>query len=151
MKKLEEAGPADQVLKGRYAAAVDLLEAALEKLPEIGSLRKRVETVESILQSSIDHTIDDRLDRAVREHLEQVDTSLHEQVKPVRENCRTPEQVAETFKNLMALINGSRSYIPRTDPLPQRSPKPVNENTQRQQGGVISFAGRIGNRLSRAV
>lgn len=154
IKQLEEAGPADAELRERYAAAVELLDEAIKRLPEIGTLGKRCQTLEGLLQASIDSVFESRLDEAVQSHLARIDSSFHESVRPALENCQTPEQVGETFKALMA-VSGT------TPPAAPREPLPVNEGANQGSGAPPpaasavprqrSLSSIIGNRLSKAV
>lgn len=155
IEQLEEGGPADADLQRRYAAAVDLLDEALKRLPEIASLGRRSKTLEGLLQASIDNVFESSLSRAVEEHLERIDESYHETVKPVLEACQTPEQVAETFKAFMAVAGG-------TPPTTQREPLPPGPGSQRvdestttptppQQPSQPTIVSMLGSRLSKAV
>lgn len=153
IQELETAGPADENLKKRYAAAVELLDEALKRLPEIGQLSTRTKTLEGLLQASIDSVNEGTLKRCVSEHLAKVDASYHDTIRPVLENCTTVEQVAETFKALVAVSRGVASQS--REPLPPR--QPANESVQggtpppqpaQRSGGVVSLLGR---RLKSAV
>lgn len=149
IENLEENVPVDEELQQRYAAAVELLDEALKRLPEIGTLGRRCETLEGLLQASIDSVFEDTMGRAVAEHLEMIDSSFHDTVRPLLENCQTPEQVAETFKALMA-VSGAAPVQQRREPLPvneSRQEKPARSQ-QRSSNNIVNL---IGNRLSKAV
>jgi len=154
IKDLEEGGPADEVLKERYAAAVALLDEALKRLPEIKSLSTRNETLEGLLQSSFDHVIENRLDKSVKEHLDQIDPSYHDTVRPVLENCQTPEQVAEAFKAFAAVSKGAPAAPQSREPLPNgggSSRVDESTNPQRPAPAPTNLVSMLGSRLSRAV
>ena len=149
IQELEEAdNPADENLQVRYDAAVELLDEALKRLPEIGELGRRCETLEGLLQASIDNVFETELNRSIGEHLAKIDPSFHDTVRPILENCQTPEQVGETFKALMA-VSGSAPIQQPKEPLPNR----VNEDKTPQQPTRRSnnIVNLIGNRLSKAV
>lgn len=149
IKELEESAPADTELKIRYDAAVELLDEALTRLPEIGNLTRRTDTLESLLQASIDSVREDKLSTAVEERMAQVDKKFHDTVRPVLENCQTPEQVAETFKALMAVSGSSATPAHEAEPLPRSTP--MNENQDPKPPVKSGYASLIGRRLSQAV
>lgn len=141
--------PAYEALKQRYDAAVELLDEAIKRLPEIGELGRRTEALEGLLQSSIDKIQEEKIAESVTEHMAQVPKDLQEQVRPLLENCQNPEQVAETFRALMAVSgNGTPRRQPR-EPLP---PQGLSEGQQPSQPkpapAATGFAGRVGRRLA---
>jgi hypothetical protein len=155
VKRLRESAPSDRKLVRRYEAAVELLDEALKRLPEIGSLGRRCRTLEGLVQAGFDHIMEERKGRTIKEHLSRISPKFHETVRPVLEGCRTPEQVAQTFKALVAVSNGGApATTRRSDPLPR-----VNENRPRRErqrvnesvNPPVDFASRMARRLGKAV
>lgn len=149
IQELEEMdNPADEHLQVRYKAAVELLDEALKRLPEIGELGRRCETLEGLLQASIDNVFETELNRSIDEHLARIDPSYHDTVRPILENCQTPEKVAETFRALMAVSGAAPVYAPK-EPLPNRvNESQQNDQPRRRSNNIVNL---IGNRLSKAV
>jgi DNA repair ATPase RecN len=151
VKQLRESAPSDKRLARRYEAAVELLDEALKRLPEIGSLGRRARTLEGLVQAGFDHILEDRKSRCVKEHLARIAPKYHSTVKPVLEACRTPAQIAHTFRAL-AVVSGVREAAPehRRDPLPEgnRPSKPsarrqVNESQDKSATIVNMMAARL--------
>lgn len=155
IKDLEESGPADAALQERYQAAVALLDEALKRLPEVGQLGRRCETLESLLQASFDHVFEDRLSGAVSEHLSQIDPAYHDHVRPILENCTSPEAVASTFKALVSISGNAAPRRENKEPLPSPRDRSINENQnpqhQPQSAPRKTLVSMLGNRLSKAV
>ena len=155
IRRLKESAPADRKLARRYEAAVELLDEALKRLPEIGSYRRRCKTLEGLVQAGFDHVLEERLNRSVKEHLAQVSPVYHATIRPVLENCKTPEQVAETFKALAKVSGNAPSpSLKRGDPLPglpSRRGVREDRSTPSTASGSKTYTGLLANRLAMSV
>jgi len=135
-------------LQERYDAAVELLDAAIERLPEIGSLGRRSKTLESLLQSSINKIREDRIDAVVEECLSRMSPETRKTARPVLESCETPEKVAETYKAILQLSGKQESR----EPLPRPRQGQLQEAAKRPDRKVSNkFVGALSDRLARAV
>lgn len=157
VKRLKESGPSDKKLQRRYEAAVELLDEALQRLPEVGTLGRRCKTLEGLVQAGFDHISEERLNRSVKEHLSQINPSFHGTVKPVLESCRTPEQVAKTFKALVA-VSGVTEQTRKLDPLPEAGNKPKHgapkqkvEESHTSEKPKSNWGSLVASRLNKAV
>lgn len=145
---------ADRNLKRRYEAALDLLDEAIKKLPEVGVQRRRASALEQLLQASIDKFKGDKLESVLKRANEKLPEGLRESAKPLFKLCKTPEQVSETFKTLM-YANGKQEQ--RKEPLPTVKKPVVEGKTEGSKGPsnpaapATDFASRVNDRLLRAV
>jgi hypothetical protein len=150
VKRLSESdNPADEQLQIRYDAAVELLDEALIRLPELGEARRRIEALEGLLEASIEKFQGEKVEEAVKSCLSKVNKALAESARPILEECTTPEKVYETFKNLVA-ISGGRSSRFNHEPLPGNG-APLQESVGHSTSAPASPLSRIQNRLSKAV
>ncbi len=138
-----------ETLKERYDAAVDLLNESIKELKTLGEAKRRVETLESLLDSSLKKLMRERRDVAIKESLAEAPAEFHDTMRPVLEESTTPDQVAETFKRLMALKTGkpiAKEPLPEgsDNPKPgEKKPAPVVESAHR------SFAQMLGSKMNR--
>ena len=118
----------------------------------MGESKRRVETLEALLDSSIKKLMVERRDVAINESLREAPAEFHDTIRPVLKKCSTPDDVAENFKHLMALKTG-RPVV--KEPLPEgkqsgneiKDPKkktPVVENTQ-----SMSFGKMLSSKMNR--
>lgn len=156
IEDLKENNPADAKLKKRYEAARDLLDEALTRLPEGAAAQKRVQTLESLLQASIDSVNESRILTHINQCLESVEESYRDTIRPVLEGCTTVEKVDEAFKAMVSISGGKPTIQESKEPLPPSDKKPVVEdkkpiveNTQISQGKY--FVNALGSRLKNAV
>lgn len=153
VKRLKESAPSStrfNRLQERYNAAVDLLDAALERLPEIGSLRRRSSALEGLLEAAITRAKREVVQEAIQKNLATIPASLHNHARKILESCSTPSQVDEQFKNLLAMTSTTRTS---REPLPKVGSS-INENQKSPSNGKSdkkSFVGRVGDRLKLAV
>ena len=138
-----------QTLATRYGAATDLLESALERLPEIGELRRRCEALEGLLQAGIDKFREEYIEGAIEEALVRMPSRLHEHAKPLLESAVSVEQVGEIFKSLMG-VTGSRG-VTEHEPLPRGGSqrRPIEENRQPKKRQTMQA--KLTHRLRNAV
>ncbi len=139
-------------LKERYDASVELLDESLKRLPEIGALRRRNEACEGLLQAGIEKFQEDRINESIQEALGKVHPSLHEKVRPMMEDCSTPEQIERVLEGISA-TSGGRSTLIEHEPLPG-GPQPITEGNQppvRKPVNENTFHGRLNKRLRNAV
>lgn len=147
VKSLKESGPADETLKKRYEAAVELLDEALKRLPEIGELRRRTGALEGLLEAGISKFREDKVEAAVSEGLVKIPQSKREEVKGLLESCKTPEQVEAMFKALAygGVREHSREPLPgQGTPLVEGAGNPTTPKTNTAKG-------RLHERLLKAV
>lgn len=138
----------DPTLTRRYEAAVELLDAALERLPEIAEGQRRIEALESLLEAAVDRTKTNQVEEAVKRCLAQVPAAKHGDFRGLLEGYETPSSVYEAFKKLVSL---SGTKVHNNEPLPSGNleedvdvdAQPLNES--------VSFGKRLHKRLQLAV
>lgn len=137
-------------LQTRYDAAVELLDEALVRLPEIKQHRHRAEALEGLLQASIDRVLEGRRDELVKSHFATIPEAAHEQVNKLLEGCETDEDVEKVFESVKGLIPGTIAPpAPIKEPLPGQ---PLSEGaTTTSQPKPTSWASTVGARLNKAV
>ena len=112
----------------RYKAAVELLDEALSRLPEIASLRRRSEALEGLLEASIAKFKGELKEKSIKEALAILPEKIRESGKKMLENCETPEKIAETLEELKKL-GGATPAAPTHEPLPPGQ-LPEGQNNQ---------------------
>lgn len=147
MQESDDKSPAYLALKERYDAGVELLDAAIPRLKELGESRSRVESLEKLLQASIDKFKGEKMEAAMSEALAKLPSDVHEKAKPMLEACDTPEKIHTTVEGLLAV--SGRPAVQSTEPLPGTT---INEDVVAAPAPVAkNFHSILSSRLANAV
>jgi hypothetical protein len=150
IKRMSESAEDGTVPIVRYDAAKDLLNEALTRLKKMKHFEQRCATLEGLVEASIQRVKDQQIAAVVEECLSRVSSDVHQDIRPALEECQTPEQVARTFKALVAI--SKKEGIRTREPLPGQQIIESQQNTTTpRKPKSVGFAGRLAGRLARAV
>ena len=149
-------------LHERHEALKDMMESAARRLPELGQARKRIETLEGLLEASLNKMRTNRIELAVEEVLAKIPENLHEAIKPAFECCQMPEDVEKIYKGLAAGWEKTKAFEAAGLPLPasasQSSRAPIQEQKVVPMGQPVpsgmsgkAFVNSLSNRLFASV
>lgn len=131
-------------LRKRYDAAVDLLDEALKRLPEIAQHSRRIRTLEGLLEAGLAKFRRDKIEEARDAALSKIPESHRTQAKALFEGCRSVAEVEKKFKSLSHLVptTGGRTSS-RREPLPNMTESVETKSTTPTQTSGRSLTRRL--------